>query len=79
MNSVVSPGPQQLLHKMQEDQVLMSCFPRIFILTQLGCVIPASTASVERGFSTMNLLCTTERSAISNAKLSSLMMNKTTL
>lgn len=67
-------GPYELLKIMKGDPVLRNCFPRIFILVQLMCIVPISTAAVERGFSVMNLLCTPERSSFLQTKLSSLMM-----
>ncbi|KAH3881444.1 hypothetical protein DPMN_005370 [Dreissena polymorpha] len=38
------------------------------------CIIPTSTAVVERGFSTMNLLCSPLRSTFTHTKLTHLML-----
>ncbi|KAH3829838.1 hypothetical protein DPMN_103067 [Dreissena polymorpha] len=38
------------------------------------CIIPTSTAVVERGFSTMNLLCSPLRSTFTQTKLTHLML-----
>ncbi|KAH3738843.1 hypothetical protein DPMN_045486 [Dreissena polymorpha] len=45
----------------------------MFQLVQLMVIIPTSTAVVERGFSTMNLLCSPLRSTFSQTKLTHLM------
>ncbi|KAH3726229.1 hypothetical protein DPMN_052087 [Dreissena polymorpha] len=38
------------------------------------CIIPTSTAVVERGFSTMNLLCSPLHSTFTQTKLTHLML-----
>lgn len=62
-----------MLTMMENNHVLRTCFPKIYKLMQLMCIIPTSAASVERGFSTMNLR-NPFRSCLSQAKLTSLMM-----
>ncbi|KAH3883363.1 hypothetical protein DPMN_007343 [Dreissena polymorpha] len=47
----------------------------MFQLVQLMCIIPTSTAVVERGFSTMHLLCSPLRSTLfTQTKLTHLML-----
>ncbi|KAH3801570.1 hypothetical protein DPMN_155225 [Dreissena polymorpha] len=46
----------------------------MFQLVQLMCIISTSTAVVERGFSTMNLLCSPLRSTFTQTKLTHLML-----
>ena len=65
--------PSQLLEVLHENDVLRQCFSRINQIVQLMNIVPTSTAAVERGFSTMNLLCTPLRSCLTHSSLRGLM------
>jgi hypothetical protein len=52
---------KDLLQMFMEDNVMRDTFPCLFKLVFLSRLIPTSTASVERIFSLMNLICTDSR------------------
>ena len=56
-----------------KDGVLSQLFPRLKCLFNLAVLIPCSTATVERGFSLMNSICTSSRSRLNQASLDALM------
>ena len=56
-----------------ETSYSFSAFPNIRRLFRLSLLIPPSTGNVERGFSTMNLLCTELRSSLNGRNLDALM------
>jgi len=64
----------RLLAAFAVDQFLQMCCPSLFQFVQLMCIIPNSTAVVERSFSTMNLLCSQMRSTFTQTKLTNLML-----
>lgn len=63
-----------LLQAMKDSLAMRMCFPRMYKLLLLGSFVPTSTAAVERGFSTMNLICTPRRSSLAQAQLHSLLL-----
>ena len=66
-------NPQFLLSKIRQDDVLQQVFPAMTYLLLLSCLIPVSTACVERVFSLMNSLCTPLRVSMKQNTLDSLM------
>lgn len=65
--------PKQLLLHLHSDDIMRRCFPMITKLVNLINIVPTSTASVERGFSLMNSLCTPLRNRLNQVQLESLM------
>ncbi|XP_062569445.1 uncharacterized protein LOC134231501 [Saccostrea cucullata] len=60
--------PQFLLKQFQDD-VLRASYPAMYHLVLLSCLIPSSTACVERLFSLMNTICTPLRSCLKQQSL----------
>ena len=67
-------SPLSLLQAMKDSPAMRLCFPRMYKLLLLGSIVPTSTAAVERGFSTMNFICTPLRSSLGQAQLHSLLI-----
>ena len=53
-----SHSPREVFQSVHTDQALLQTFPNVYKLLYLMNIIPASTASVERSFSYMNLIKT---------------------
>ncbi|KAH3725868.1 hypothetical protein DPMN_051721 [Dreissena polymorpha] len=56
------------------DEHLRTTYPCMYQLLLLSRLVPSSTASVERVFSLMNNLCTTNRNCFSQETLTALIM-----
>ncbi|XP_052243051.1 uncharacterized protein LOC127852977 isoform X1 [Dreissena polymorpha] len=69
-----SNPPVDLLQKMLGDEHLRTTYPCMYQLLLLSRLVPSSTASVERVFSLMNNLCTTNRNCFSQETLTALIM-----
>ena len=61
-----------MLFLLKKYDVESSC-KNMYKLLLLACLIPASTAGVERGFSLMNLTCNALRSSLNQTNLDYLM------
>lgn len=61
--------PHFLLGKFQEDNILRAFYPAMYHLILLSCLIPSSTACVERLFSLMNTTCRPQRSSLKQQSL----------
>ena len=62
-----------LLSKIYHDEVLKQAIPSMTYLVLLECLVPVSTACVERVFSLMNSLCTPLTASLKQDTLDSLM------
>ncbi|XP_033761513.1 uncharacterized protein LOC117343277 [Pecten maximus] len=62
-----------LYRVMKKDKILSELYPRMIQLLGIAVLIPCSTASVERGFSLMNSLCTNSRNRLGQGSLDALM------
>ena len=69
----VNPTTKAMYHYMMTNEVIANVFPRMTRLLLLSMMIPMSTATVERGFSLMNSLCTSLRNRLNQSHLDSLM------
>jgi hypothetical protein len=64
---------KDLMQMFIEDNVMRDTFPCMFKLMFLSRLIPTSTASVERIFSLMNLICTDNRNRLGQDTLCAVM------
>ena len=72
-NDLIGKSPYQILNWMIEKN-LADSFEQVYKLTEIICTIPATTASVERSFSTLKRVKTYVRSTQKQDRLSSLSM-----
>lgn len=66
-------NPGFLLQSFLTDDLLQRNYPAMNHLVLLSCLIPSSTACVERIFSVMNTIVTKLRSSLSQASVDSIM------
>ncbi|WAR08289.1 hypothetical protein MAR_018247, partial [Mya arenaria] len=65
-------GSTDIAAILSEDPVLARSYKAMAYLVDLSCIVPTSTACVERLFSLMNSLCTPSRSSLGQVRLESL-------
>lgn len=69
----LQPTLPNTLKQARREGVMDLIYPKMMQLLELGCLIPCSTATVERGFSLMNSLCTNLRNRLNQSSLDFLM------
>lgn len=63
----------EVFNFLMSNDALQKCNKNILLLLELMLIMPTSTASVERGFSFMNRLCTPLRNRLNQVTLDSIM------